>query len=180
MMSAGVPLVRRLWPRRVRTRLAVTYAVLFVLAGAVLLALIYALLVTVLVPAPAAPSKQLSPRTAQLLALCKPAPTSPSLVAECKRAIASVGGNDPKQRGDILAALRGASVIGLGLLVIVSAGLGWLSEPVLVTMVTARVCRKKPLKNPPARPVTVWPIAPKPCSWAAVAARWPPTTPAMI
>jgi signal transduction histidine kinase len=126
MMSAGVPLVRQLWPRRVRTRLAVTYAVLFLLAGAVLLALIYALLVTVLVPAPAAPSKQLSPRTAQLLALCKPAPTSPSLVAECKRAIASVGGNDPKQRGDILAALRGASVIGLGLLVIVSAGLGWL------------------------------------------------------
>jgi signal transduction histidine kinase len=117
---------RRLWPQRVRTRLAVTYAVLFLLAGAVLLALIYLLLVIVLVPAPAAPPKQIPPRTAQVLALCKPPPTSPSLVAECKRAIASVGGNDPKERGDVLAALRRASAIGLGLLVIVSVGLGWL------------------------------------------------------
>ncbi len=126
MTSAALSVMaRRVWPRRVRTRLAVTYAVLFVLAGTVLLALIYALLVTVLVPA-AGPPKQIPPRTAQILSLCKPAPTSPSLVAECKRAIASVGGNDPKERGDVLAALRGASVIGLGLLVIVSAGLGWL------------------------------------------------------
>ena len=35
--------VRRLWPRRMRTRLAVFYALLFLLAGVVLLALTYTL-----------------------------------------------------------------------------------------------------------------------------------------
>ena len=55
--------VRRLWPRRVRTRLAVFYAVLFLLAGTVLLALTYALLATLLLPARRpAPPKQLTPR----------------------------------------------------------------------------------------------------------------------
>jgi hypothetical protein len=44
--------VRRLWPRRVRTRLAVFYAVLFLLVGVVLLALTYAVAATVVVPGP--------------------------------------------------------------------------------------------------------------------------------
>ena len=46
-------IVRRVWPRRMRTRLAVFYAVLFLLAGVVLLALSYALMVSVLLPATA-------------------------------------------------------------------------------------------------------------------------------
>ena len=120
--------IRALWPRRVRTRLAVTYAVLFLLAGIVLLALTYALLVIVLVPSPAAPPKSIPQSTQQVLALCKPPPTAPALIAECKRAIASVGGEGPKERGDVLSELRGASAIGLGILVIVSGGLGWLAS----------------------------------------------------
>ena len=72
-MTPGAPLavVRRLWPRRVRARLAVFYAILFLLAGTVLLALTYTLLVGVLLPAPANTSKSFAPRTGQLLGLCK-------------------------------------------------------------------------------------------------------------
>jgi len=123
---------RRLWPQRMRTRLAVMYAVLFLLAGALLVALVYALLVTVLVPAPAIAPIRISAQTAHVLRICKQdqapgsPPMSPALVARCNRAIASTGGAGPKERGDILAALRRASVLGLGILVILSAGLGWL------------------------------------------------------
>ena len=52
--------MRRLWPRRVRTRLAVFYAVLFLLAGAVLLALTYTLAAAVLLPGPGPPPKLLA------------------------------------------------------------------------------------------------------------------------
>jgi signal transduction histidine kinase len=118
--------VRRLWPRRMRTRLAVMYALLFLLAGTVLLAVTYTLVATALLPAPSGSSKPIPPREAQLLRLCKPAPASPSLLRECKRAIAAVGGGSGDQRASELVALRGASVIGLGVLAIASAGLGWL------------------------------------------------------
>jgi signal transduction histidine kinase len=118
--------VRRLWPRRMRTRLAVMYALLFLLAGTVLLAVTYTLVATALLPAPSGSSKLIPPREAQLLRLCKPAPASPSLLKECKRAIAAAGGGSGDQRASELVALRGASVIGLGVLAIASAGLGWL------------------------------------------------------
>ena len=58
MTPGGLSVVaRRLWPRRMRARLAVLYAVLFLLAGAALLALTYALVAHVLLPAPATPLK---------------------------------------------------------------------------------------------------------------------------
>jgi signal transduction histidine kinase len=108
-----------------RTRLAVFYSVLFLLAGTVLLALTYALVANVLLPAPAATSTRISPREEQLLGLCKPMPTAAALVEECKRAIAAAGlGSD--QRESTLTALRGGLAIGLGVLTIASAGLGWL------------------------------------------------------
>ena len=119
--------VGRLWPRRVRTRLAVFYAVLFLLAGAVLLALTYALAAAVLLPGPAPPSKLLTPQEGALLGLCKPLPTSPSLLPRCNHLIDTVGAG-PKARGDALAALRIASAIGLGILAIAAAGLGWLAS----------------------------------------------------
>ncbi|HEY2440713.1 MAG TPA: HAMP domain-containing sensor histidine kinase [Solirubrobacteraceae bacterium] len=118
--------VRRLWPRRMRTRLAVMYALLFLLAGTALLAVTYTLVATALLPASSGSSKPIPPREAQLLRLCKPAPASPTLLEECKRAIAAVGGGPGDQRASELVALRGASVIGLGVLAIASAGLGWL------------------------------------------------------
>ncbi len=119
--------VRRLWPRRVRTRLAVFYAVLFLLAGMVLLALTYTLAAAVLLPGPAPPPKLLTPQDRTLFGLCKPLPTSPSLLAKCHHLIDVVGAG-PKTRGDALAALRIASAIGLGILAIAAAGLGWLAS----------------------------------------------------
>jgi signal transduction histidine kinase len=126
MTPAGISVVaRRLWPRRMRTRLAVFYALLFLLAGVVLLALCYALVVSVLLPAAGPPPKLLPPQDKALLGLCKPLPTSASLLAKCNRLIGVVGGG-PKARGDALAALRAASVIALAVLAVAAAGLGWL------------------------------------------------------
>ncbi len=119
--------VRRLWPRRVRTRLAVFYAVLFLLAGVVLLGLTYTLAAAVLLPGSASPPKLLTLQERGLLGMCKPLPTSPSLLAKCNHLIDIVGG-DPKAHGDALAALRFASAIGLGILAIAAAGLGWLAS----------------------------------------------------
>ncbi len=124
--------VRRLWPRRMRARLAVMYAVMFLLAGTALLALTYTLVVNVLLPAPAGTSKPVPPKTGQLLDLCKQSqapgmpPVSASLLEQCNRAYAAAGGGAIDQRDRTLSALRGASVIGLGILAIASAGLGWL------------------------------------------------------
>jgi signal transduction histidine kinase len=120
--SARLP---RVWPRRMRTRLAVFYALLFLLAGVVLLALSYALMTAVLLPAPAPPARLISPQDQSLMALCKPLPTSPSLLAQCQHLIDAVGAGS-QARGDTLAALREASAIGLGVLTIAAAGLGWL------------------------------------------------------
>jgi signal transduction histidine kinase len=133
MMPADVSaVVRRLWPRRVRARLAVLYAVLFLLAGAALLALTYLLVANVLLPGAVGTTKTIPPRIGELLGVCKrrelpgqlamPA----SLVARCNRAIAAAGLGPEDQRASELVALRGASLIGLGILAIVSAGLGWL------------------------------------------------------
>jgi signal transduction histidine kinase len=127
MTPAGLSiLARRLWPRRMRTRLAVMYALLFLLAGAALLALTYTLLVSVLLPALPKISKSMTPREARLLGLCKPAPTSASLAEECKRVIAASGAGSADQRESTLGALQGASLIGIAVLTIASAGLGWL------------------------------------------------------
>ena len=82
-------------------------------------------LVSVLLPTAAPPPKLLTPQERALLGLCKPLPTSASLLAQCKHLI-DVVGSGPKARGDLLAALRKASVIGLGVLAIAAAGLGWL------------------------------------------------------
>ena len=124
--------VRRLWPARVRGRLAVMYTVLFMLAGTALLALTYALVANVLVPAPANTGKPIPPRAGQLVGQCKEReapgqpPMSASLVARCNRAFAAAGAGPTVQRDRTLSALRGASLIGLGVLAIASAGLGWL------------------------------------------------------
>ena len=117
--------VRRLSPRRMRTRLAVMYTILFLLAGVALLVLTYTLVVHVLLPAPATTLKTIPARYARLLRLCKPLPTSASVLAECKGAIAATGPG-PGERDATLRALQGASVIALGVLAIASGGLGWL------------------------------------------------------
>ncbi len=127
MTPPALSALGRLWPRRVRARLAVVYTVLFLLAGTVLLALTYALVVHVLLPAADTTPKTIPPRYAQLLRLCKPLPTSATLLQECKRAIAATGPG-PNERDATLHALQGASVIALGVLALASIGLGWLAS----------------------------------------------------
>jgi signal transduction histidine kinase len=124
--------VRRLWPRRMRTRLAAFYAVVFLVAGTGLLALTYTLVTNVLLPAPAGPTKPIPLRLGQQLNSCKQSEApgrprmSPSLLAQCNRAFIAAGAGPIDQRDNTLAAFRLASLIGLGVLAIASAGLGWL------------------------------------------------------
>ena len=126
MRPAALTAVRlRLRPRRMRTRLAVFYSALLLLAGAGLLVLTYALLSSVLLPAPASLPKNLTPREAELAPLCKPLPTAPPLLAECKRFIDGLGSGPAREH--TLAELRLASLIALGLLGIGSVALGWLA-----------------------------------------------------
>jgi hypothetical protein len=95
-MSAGLSVVvRRLWPRRMRVRLAVMYAVLFLLAGTALLGLTYTLAAHVLLPAPTTPTKAITLREEWLLGICKQAqppgkpPMSASLRERCDRGATS-------------------------------------------------------------------------------------------
>ncbi len=123
-MSAA-SFARRLWPRRMRTRLAVFYAVLFLAVGAALLALTYGLSAKFLLPSGFTPPKHLTPEQNALLDVCKPLPTAKQLLARCEHLLGSLG-SGPQAHGDALAALGIASVIALGVLVIVAATLGWI------------------------------------------------------
>ena len=126
-MTALSTTARRLWPRRMRTRLAVFYAVLFLLAGAALLALTYTLAAAVLVPAARAPEKAIMATQLAQLGRCKPLPTTPVLDAKCNHLINIIGGGSAA-RGDALASLRIASAIGLVILALAATGLGWLAS----------------------------------------------------
>ena len=148
----GAP-ARRLWPQKVRTRLTLLYAILFFIAGLVLLALTYALVAASL---PTQPS--LSPRaTSQdqskmseckfALSSARPNPPSASLLAECKQAeeAYSVGtaAGLQAQRQRALSDLLAFSLVGLGLMTVASGGLGWFMSgrvlrPVRVITETAR------------------------------------------
>jgi signal transduction histidine kinase len=145
MTPAGAAFLRRLWPRRVRTRLALLYALLFLVAGSGLLALTYTLLASRL-PAPATTSKSVAIHNGQLATICKqhaqavvasPSPqqkqpepgglVSASLLQKCKLAFAAgarAGSTD--QRDRTLSTLLDASLVGLGVATLASAGLGWL------------------------------------------------------
>jgi signal transduction histidine kinase len=117
--------VTRLWPRRLRTRLALFYSLLFLVAGVALLALIYALATKLLLPSSQPPRlNRLTAQEREILRLCKPLPTSQPLVTECKHVLAVLGRGSATGSG--LAAIRIASGIGLGVVIVGAAGLGWL------------------------------------------------------
>ncbi len=127
-LSALVPRRRR---GRLRTRLAVSYAVLFMLAGTGLLLLTYTLISHVLLPSPAQ-TQAISPNLGQLLDTCKmrEAPGEPAipeaLVQQCNRAALAAGFGPAQQRDRTLRAVRDASLIGLGVLPIAAVALAWL------------------------------------------------------
>lgn len=127
----------RFWPQRVRTRLTLLYALVFLAAGSSLLALTYGLLASRL-PAANGSGTGAAVPSARLLALCKQYPPNakrqppngklpdPAL-EQCKKAFdAGARAASHNQRARTLHSLLLASLIGLGVTTVASAGLGWL------------------------------------------------------
>jgi hypothetical protein len=114
--------VRRLWPQRIRTRLAIFYSALLLAAGLGLVALAYtgALALTTGPPR----LTQLTPSQHALLGLCKPLPSSKQLRAECARLLALAG---PTQNAALLDAIRIAGIMAVVLVTVGAVALGWLA-----------------------------------------------------
>jgi len=142
--------IRRCWPQKVRTRLTLLYAVLFFAAGSALLGLTYALVASSLPAQPAANPKA-GQEQAKLLQQCDQerarAPTVPKpQLPACQQlkafsAGASSGSQALRQRA--LNELLVFSLVGLGAMTVISAGLGWVVSgrvlrPVRVITETAR------------------------------------------
>ena len=113
----------RIWPQKVRTRLALLYAVLFLISGSALLALTYGLVAANLPAKPASSASRFdSNQLAKLSVACKLPQPDPGTVAACKSAF-TVGGETVRQRA--LDSLLTFSLVGLGVMTVVSGGLGW-------------------------------------------------------
>ena len=113
----------RIWPQKVRTRLALLYAVLFLISGSALLALTYGLVAANLPAKPASSASRFdSNQLAKLSVACKLPHPDPGTVAACKSAF-TVGGETVRQRA--LDSLLTFSLVGLGVMTVVSGGLGW-------------------------------------------------------
>ena len=108
--------LRRIWPQKVRTRLALLYAVLFLISGSALLGLTYGLVAANLPATPVSgPAVRFdSNQLAKLAKACKQPYPDPGTVAVCKSAFA-VGGETVRQR----------ALVGLGVMTVASGGLGW-------------------------------------------------------
>jgi signal transduction histidine kinase len=142
--------IRRHGPQKVRTRLTLLYAVLFFLAGSALLGLTYGLVASSLPGQPAA-NPDASLEQAKLLQQCDQerarAPTvpKPQLPAcqQLKAFSAGARSGSQTQRQRALTELLVFSLVGLGVMTVVSGGLGWLVSgrvlrPVRVITETAR------------------------------------------
>ena len=120
--------LRRAWPHRVRARLAATYALLFLVAGAALLALTYALAASSLPSSRASAAKVVGPASKELFA-CKKQPFAdipPSLVTKCESAFkAGAEAAAQNQRSQTLSTLLLVSLVGLGVITVISGFLGW-------------------------------------------------------
>jgi signal transduction histidine kinase len=159
--------IRRLWPRKVRTRLTLIYAALFFVAGSALLVLTYGLVASNLPTRPpssltisdkelsllahecgsADPATQASQPIAPkpVLKLVHPAGYKPAI--GCKQAYgayyAGTAAGMVEQRQQTLQRLLSFWLLGLGLTTVASGGLGWFMSgrvlrPVRVITETAR------------------------------------------
>jgi signal transduction histidine kinase len=98
---------------------------LFFVAGVALLALIYILASKLLLPASDPLTlDRLTSQEKAVLGLCKPLPTVQPLLGQCNHVLAVLGSGSGTGTG--IAAIRIASVIGLGVVIVGAAGLGWL------------------------------------------------------
>jgi len=119
----------RLWPQRVRTRLALLYAVLFLVSGSALLGLTYGLVAASL-PATSPTAQQGSGfdrnQLAKLRVACKLPHPDVGTVAACKRAFSAGSGSGAASvRQRALDSLLLFSLLGLGVMTVASGGLGW-------------------------------------------------------
>jgi signal transduction histidine kinase len=140
--------IRRLWPQRVRTRLTVTYAALFLAGGCALLGLTYGLVAASL-PAHSNASGKPLMSASEYLKLCKrsssvtssgpakpggppvkqsqPRPLSSKVAQECEQAyLQGRTAGSAQQRTRALHSLLLFSALGLGLMTLASAGAGWI------------------------------------------------------
>ena len=82
----------RIWPQKVRTRLALLYAVLFLISGSALLALTYGLVAANLPAKPASSASRFdSNQLAKLSVACKQPHPDPGTVVACKQAFTAGG-----------------------------------------------------------------------------------------
>lgn len=124
-MTRRVPTtLMRLWPQRLRTRLAVFYSLLFLAAGLGLVALAYTLANNVFIPTQAPRLVHLTSSERQVLSLCKPPPSSKRLEGECQHLLSLIGGS---QNGDALAVLKVAALIAVVLVALGAVALGWMA-----------------------------------------------------
>jgi signal transduction histidine kinase len=144
MTAYGMRVVSRLWPNKVRLRLTLLYAGLFLIAGGALLGLTYGL-VDASLPAnnpSVTATHAYNTDLAEFERLCKspnpeatpaPSPSSGSKApnsnaTECKRLgeyIAGVQAGAKSQRDQALHSLLLYSLLGLGVMTLASAGAGW-------------------------------------------------------
>jgi signal transduction histidine kinase len=149
-MSSGMSswlrrLIRRCWPQRIRIRLALIYAGLFLAAGSALLGITYGLVASSLPTQPPSTSKQeTSNERAKLGAACKQPHPDPGTIEACKRAY-SAGANaaSQSQRQQTLHNLLLFSLVGLAVMTVASGGAGWVMSgrvlrPVRTITETAR------------------------------------------
>jgi len=110
-------------PRRIRTRLTLAYAALFLAAGSALLGITYGLVASSLPASSPAGTHQSSVQLAKLRNGCAhPGPSAPPVLA-CKNAEFNAGSADQRQRA--LHNLLLFSLVGLGVMTVASSGLGW-------------------------------------------------------
>ncbi|HEX7995126.1 MAG TPA: histidine kinase dimerization/phospho-acceptor domain-containing protein, partial [Streptosporangiaceae bacterium] len=154
---------RRFWPRKVRTKLTLIYASLFLVGGVLLLGLTYGLVAASL-PTHASVAGRPPMTVAQYVRLCKqpfsyahkpgvntklPAhrPTANQKVKEqCRQESAYLAGSAAaakKQRDHALHSLLLFSALGLGIMTVLSGGAGWIVagrvlRPVRIITGTAR------------------------------------------
>jgi signal transduction histidine kinase len=149
---------RRLWPQKLRTRLTLLYAILFLAAGLTLLGLTYGILASSLPTSPPASLTTSSQESHLLHQACKtggyaskgqgfPPVAVPQDLTECKQARAAIyagtAAGFQAQRQQALGNLLKSALIGLGLMTVASGGLGWFMSgrvlrPVRVITETAR------------------------------------------
>ncbi len=119
-------LLRASRPKRIRIRLTILYAGLFLAAGAALIGLTYALVASSLPASSASAPRMDRNQLAKLNAACKQPLPDPGTVAACKQAFsAGAKAGLQSQRQQALQSLLVFSLAGLAVMTVASGGAGW-------------------------------------------------------